>query len=130
MSPPRLTSALRSFSNVSKKEDLTEQLYDLKIKRLKRRELFAREGLTWQKIVHFCTEHQDKDEHQAAKQEMKNLLLAARQIAEVNNCLGPFDEGKQSNKLLKKSSLCWPLQSINLRGLNNFACPIFQFFIC
>ncbi|XP_075320774.1 activating signal cointegrator 1 complex subunit 3-like [Odontesthes bonariensis] len=80
MSPPRLTGALRSFSNVSKKEDLAEQFYDLKAKRLKRQELFAREGLTWQKIVHLCTEHQDKPEQQAASQELKSLLLAAKQI--------------------------------------------------
>lgn len=80
MSPPRLTGALRSFSNVSKKEDFTEQLYDLKTKRLKRQELFAREGLTWQKIVHFCSEHQDKAEQQAASQELKSLLLAAKEI--------------------------------------------------
>ncbi|CAN9514188.1 unnamed protein product [Ophioblennius macclurei] len=80
MSPPRLTGALRSFSNVSKKEDVTEQVYDLKAKRLKRQELFAREGLTWQKIVHFCSEHQDKVKQQAASQELKSLLVAAKQI--------------------------------------------------
>lgn len=80
MSPPRLTGALRSFSNVSKKEDFSEQLYDLKTKRLKRRELFAREGLTWHKIVHFCSEHQDKAQQQAASQELKSILLAAKQI--------------------------------------------------
>ncbi|XP_028280593.1 activating signal cointegrator 1 complex subunit 3 [Parambassis ranga] len=80
MSPPRLTGALRSFSNVTKKEDYTEQVYDLKAKRLKRQEWFAREGLTWQKIVHFCSEHQDKAKQQAASQELKGLLLAAKQI--------------------------------------------------
>ncbi|XP_075962995.1 activating signal cointegrator 1 complex subunit 3 isoform X6 [Anarhichas minor] len=80
MSPPRLTGALRSFSNVSKKEAITEQLYDLKTKRLKRRELFAREGLTWKKIFHLCSEHQDKADQQAASQELKSLLLAAKEI--------------------------------------------------
>ncbi|XP_022606538.1 activating signal cointegrator 1 complex subunit 3 isoform X1 [Seriola dumerili] len=80
MSPPRLTGALRSFSHVSKKEDLIENPYDLKTKRRKRQELFAREGLTWQKIVHFCNEHQDKAKHQAANQELKSFLLAAKQI--------------------------------------------------
>lgn len=80
MSPPRLTGALRSFSNVSKKEDFPDQLYDLKTKRLKRRELFAREGLTWQRIVHFCSEHQDKVKQHAASQELKSLLLAAKEI--------------------------------------------------
>ncbi|KAM6936460.1 activating signal cointegrator 1 complex subunit 3 isoform 1-T1 [Lycodopsis pacificus] len=80
MSPPRLTGALRSFSNVSKKEAITEQLYDLKTKRLKRRQLFAREGLTWKKISHLCSEHQDKADQQAASQELKSLLLAAKDI--------------------------------------------------
>ncbi|KAM4632986.1 activating signal cointegrator 1 complex subunit 3 [Polymixia lowei] len=85
MSPPRLTGALRSFSNVSKKEDFSDQGYDLKTKRLKRQELFAREGLAWQKIVQFCTQHQDKAEQQTATQELKNILLAARQIVGSEN---------------------------------------------
>ncbi|XP_074539494.1 activating signal cointegrator 1 complex subunit 3 [Halichoeres trimaculatus] len=80
MAPPRLTGALRSFSNVSKREDFSDQLYDLKAKRLKRRELFAKEGLTWQKIVHFCSEHQDKVKQQAASQDLKSLFHAAKQI--------------------------------------------------
>ncbi|XP_035984554.1 activating signal cointegrator 1 complex subunit 3-like isoform X2 [Fundulus heteroclitus] len=96
MAPPRLTGALRSFSTVSKKEDPTRQLYDLKTKRLKRQELFAREGLTWQKIVHFCTEHWGKAEQQAASQELKSLLQAAKQIVgtehgqEVIECAAVF----------------------------------------
>ncbi|KAM8869339.1 activating signal cointegrator 1 complex subunit 3 isoform 2-T4 [Spinachia spinachia] len=49
-------------------------------KRLKRRELFAREGLTWNKIYHFCCEHPDKAEQQAASQQLKSLLLAAKDI--------------------------------------------------
>uniref|UniRef100_G3PM43 Activating signal cointegrator 1 complex subunit 3 n=1 Tax=Gasterosteus aculeatus aculeatus TaxID=481459 RepID=G3PM43_GASAC len=80
MSPPRLTGTLRSFSTVSKKEAFSGQLYDLKTKRLKRRELFAREGLTWKKIYHFCSEHQDKAQQQAASQQLKSLLLAAKDI--------------------------------------------------
>lgn len=32
MSPPRLTGALRSFSNVSKKVDFTQELSDLKVR--------------------------------------------------------------------------------------------------
>lgn len=80
MAPPRLTGALRSFSNVSKRDDVHEQLIDLKTKRLKRRELFAKEGLTWQKIIHFCTEHQDKAKQQAVSQELRTLLQAAKQI--------------------------------------------------
>lgn len=49
-------------------------------KRLKKQELFAKEGLTWQKIVHFCSEHQDKAKQQAASQELKSLFQAAKQI--------------------------------------------------
>uniref|UniRef100_A0A3B3DTQ4 Activating signal cointegrator 1 complex subunit 3 n=1 Tax=Oryzias melastigma TaxID=30732 RepID=A0A3B3DTQ4_ORYME len=80
MSPPRLTGALRSFSNVSRKEDLSEQLLDLKEKRLKKQQLFSKEGLSWQKISWFCTEHQDRSKVQAARQELKNLLHAASLI--------------------------------------------------
>lgn len=32
MSPPRLTGALRSFSVVSRKDDLAEQRFDLKVR--------------------------------------------------------------------------------------------------
>ncbi|XP_049587818.1 activating signal cointegrator 1 complex subunit 3 [Syngnathus scovelli] len=85
MSPPRLTGALRSFSNVTRKEDFNEKLCDLKTKRLKRRELFAKEELTWQKIFHFCTDHQDKMKQQAVHQELKNLLAAAKQIVGSEN---------------------------------------------
>ncbi|KAM9852705.1 activating signal cointegrator 1 complex subunit 3 [Aulostomus maculatus] len=77
MAPPRLTGALRSFSNVSRKENAAEQLYDLKTKRLKRQELFAREGLTWQKISCFFSDHQ---EEQTDSQDLKSLLLTAKQI--------------------------------------------------
>ncbi|XP_061919735.1 activating signal cointegrator 1 complex subunit 3 [Entelurus aequoreus] len=85
MTPPRLTGALRSFSNVTRKEDFNEKLYDLKTKRLKKQELFAKEGLTWQRISHFCTDHQDKVKQDAAQQELKSLLLAAKQIVGTEN---------------------------------------------
>ncbi|XP_062322265.1 activating signal cointegrator 1 complex subunit 3-like [Osmerus eperlanus] len=80
MSPPRLTGALRSFSNVSKQEDFTEEVYDLRTKRLQRQELFSRQGLTWQKIVQFCTQNLEKAELQAANQELRSILQAAKQI--------------------------------------------------
>ncbi|XP_077383335.1 activating signal cointegrator 1 complex subunit 3 isoform X2 [Festucalex cinctus] len=85
MSPPRLTGALRSFSNVTRNESFDEKICDLKTKRLKRQELFAREGLTWQKIFHFCTDHQDKMKQHAVQQELKNLLSAAKQIVGSEN---------------------------------------------
>ncbi|KAG7469907.1 hypothetical protein MATL_G00133780 [Megalops atlanticus] len=80
MSPPRLTGALRSFSNVSKHDDCTVDVYDLKAKRLKRQELFSKEGLTWQKITQFFNQHLEKGEQQAAAEELKKILQAAKQI--------------------------------------------------
>ncbi|XP_048008746.1 activating signal cointegrator 1 complex subunit 3 [Megalobrama amblycephala] len=80
MSPPRLTGALRSFSTVSKQDDLTQDVYDLKTKRLKRQEIFARDGLTWQKIVQFFTQHLEKKDQPAATRELKSILQAAKQI--------------------------------------------------
>ncbi|KAM9488100.1 activating signal cointegrator 1 complex subunit 3 [Clarias gariepinus] len=80
MAPPRLTGALRSFSTVSKQDDHSFETYDLKAKRLKRQELFAREGLTWAKVVQFFTQHLEKKEQQRESQELKNLLQAAKQI--------------------------------------------------
>uniref|UniRef100_W5K1G2 Activating signal cointegrator 1 complex subunit 3 n=1 Tax=Astyanax mexicanus TaxID=7994 RepID=W5K1G2_ASTMX len=80
MSPPRLTGALRSFSTVSKQEDFTHELCDLKAKRQKRQELFARDGLTWPKVVQFFTQHLERKEQQATSQELKNILQAAKQI--------------------------------------------------
>lgn len=52
------------------------------MKRQKRRELFSRQGLTWQKLVRLCTESRDRAGLQAAGQDLKNLLTAARQIGE------------------------------------------------
>ncbi|KAK7157184.1 hypothetical protein R3I93_008608 [Phoxinus phoxinus] len=80
MAPPRLTGALRSFSTVSKQDDSTHDLYDLKTKRLKRQEIFARDGLTWQKIVQFFTQHLEKKDQPAATRELKNILQAAKHI--------------------------------------------------
>ncbi|KAK7147949.1 hypothetical protein R3I94_010466 [Phoxinus phoxinus] len=80
MAPPRLTGALRSFSTVSKQDDSIHDLYDLKTKRLKRQEIFARDGLTWQKIVQFFTQHLEKKDQPAATRELKNILQAAKHI--------------------------------------------------
>ncbi|XP_061675544.1 activating signal cointegrator 1 complex subunit 3 isoform X3 [Syngnathoides biaculeatus] len=52
---------------------------------MKKRELFGREGLTWQKILHFCTDHQDKMKQHAVHQELKNLLSAAKEIVGTEN---------------------------------------------
>uniref|UniRef100_A0A673MSU9 U5 small nuclear ribonucleoprotein 200 kDa helicase n=1 Tax=Sinocyclocheilus rhinocerous TaxID=307959 RepID=A0A673MSU9_9TELE len=52
----------------------------LQSKRLKRQEIFAQDGLTWQKIVQFFTQHLEKKDQPAATHELKNILQAAKQI--------------------------------------------------
>ncbi|KAJ8288293.1 hypothetical protein COCON_G00009520 [Conger conger] len=79
MVPPRLTGALRSFSNVSKQDD-TEDIYDLKSKRLKRQELLSKGGLTWKKIAQFFSQHLEKGEQHTATEELRKILQAAKQI--------------------------------------------------
>uniref|UniRef100_A0A3B3WGA2 Uncharacterized protein n=1 Tax=Poecilia mexicana TaxID=48701 RepID=A0A3B3WGA2_9TELE len=124
MSPPRLTGALRSFSNVSKREDPTEQLYDLKAKRIKRQELFAREGLTWQKIVHFCSEHQDKAKQQAASEELKTLIQAAKEI--VIKKIKATSGIEQPSQLSTALDL-WRLRELRRRRLPATADALTQF---
>uniref|UniRef100_A0AAY4D056 Activating signal cointegrator 1 complex subunit 3 n=1 Tax=Denticeps clupeoides TaxID=299321 RepID=A0AAY4D056_9TELE len=57
---------------------------DTLAKRLKRQEQFSREGLTWQKIVQFFTQHLEKKEQQAVTQELKSILQCAKQIVGVD----------------------------------------------
>ncbi|MBN3305700.1 ASCC3 protein, partial [Amia calva] len=49
-------------------------------KRLRRQELFSKEGLTWKTIVQFVHQHLEKKEQQAASEDLKRVLQAARQI--------------------------------------------------
>ncbi|KAL4657484.1 activating signal cointegrator 1 complex subunit 3 [Arapaima gigas] len=82
MVPPRLTGALRSFSIVSKQDDWTSEVYNLKAssKRLKRQKLLSKEGLTWKKVTQFFRQHLKKDEQQIAAEQLKRVLQAAKQI--------------------------------------------------
>ncbi|TSK34894.1 Activating signal cointegrator 1 complex subunit 3 [Bagarius yarrelli] len=54
--------------------------FTFRAKRLKRQELFAREGLTWTKIVQLFTHQPEKKQLKKESQELKNLLQAAKQI--------------------------------------------------
>uniref|UniRef100_A0A9J8AW65 ASCC3-like N-terminal domain-containing protein n=1 Tax=Cyprinus carpio carpio TaxID=630221 RepID=A0A9J8AW65_CYPCA len=53
---------------------------DTRTKRLKQQEIFGRDGLTWQKIVQYFTQHLEKKDQPAATLELKNILQAAKQI--------------------------------------------------
>uniref|UniRef100_A0A673JDG9 Uncharacterized protein n=1 Tax=Sinocyclocheilus rhinocerous TaxID=307959 RepID=A0A673JDG9_9TELE len=85
MSPPRLTGALRSFSTVSKQDNLTQDIYDLKLFRHYLHKQCLNYGLTWQKIVQFFTQHLEKKDQPVATLELRNILQAAKQIG--YNCI-------------------------------------------
>ncbi|XP_078504501.1 activating signal cointegrator 1 complex subunit 3 [Lissotriton helveticus] len=80
MALPRLTGALRSFSNVTKQDDYSGESADLMNKRTKLREHVLQSDLTWKKMVRFVTDSLDKKEQQALNETFKELLHAAKQI--------------------------------------------------
>uniref|UniRef100_A0A672MCQ8 Activating signal cointegrator 1 complex subunit 3 n=1 Tax=Sinocyclocheilus grahami TaxID=75366 RepID=A0A672MCQ8_SINGR len=72
---------LKSSSGVGKNSEFNfVKCNFLQSKRLKRQEVFAQDGLTWQKIVQFFTQHLEKKDQPAATHELKNILQAAKQI--------------------------------------------------
>ncbi|KAM4695371.1 activating signal cointegrator 1 complex subunit 3 [Discoglossus pictus] len=78
---PRLTGALRSFSNVTRQDDYRGDSTDLMNKRLKLRDQVLKSDLTWKKITQFVTGIVDKKEHEAINEALKEILQAAKQIA-------------------------------------------------
>ncbi|XP_012665836.1 activating signal cointegrator 1 complex subunit 3 [Otolemur garnettii] len=80
MTLPRLTGALRSFSNVTKQDNYKEDIADLKIKRSKLHEQGLDLGLTWKKIMKFLNERLEKSKMQSVNEELKEILHAAKQI--------------------------------------------------
>ncbi|CAO2627749.1 Activating signal cointegrator 1 complex subunit 3 [Lemmus lemmus] len=81
MALPRLTGALRSFSNVTKQDNYNEEVADLKLKRSKLHEQVLDLGLTWKKIVNFLNEKLEKNKMQSINEDLKDILQAAKQIA-------------------------------------------------
>uniref|UniRef100_A0A8C0IKD0 Activating signal cointegrator 1 complex subunit 3 n=1 Tax=Chelonoidis abingdonii TaxID=106734 RepID=A0A8C0IKD0_CHEAB len=80
MALPRLTGALRSFSNVTKQDDYSEESDDLMNKRSKLHKQLMSSELTWKKIVKFVEDHLDKKEQQSVNGHLRTLLQAAKQI--------------------------------------------------
>uniref|UniRef100_A0A8C5LGL3 Activating signal cointegrator 1 complex subunit 3 n=1 Tax=Jaculus jaculus TaxID=51337 RepID=A0A8C5LGL3_JACJA len=89
MALPRLTGALRSFSNVTKQDNYNEEVADLKLKRSKLHEQVLGLGLTWKKILTFLNEKLDKSEMQRINEDLKDILQAAKQIVGT-------DDGKEA----------------------------------
>uniref|UniRef100_A0A8B9QJU4 Activating signal cointegrator 1 complex subunit 3 n=1 Tax=Apteryx owenii TaxID=8824 RepID=A0A8B9QJU4_APTOW len=98
MALPRLTGALRSFSNVTKHDDCSEELGDLTTKRSKLQEQLLTSDLTWKKIIKFVDDNLDKKEHQTVNGDLKTILQAAKQI--VGEGLSGEEQRKEGEQLL------------------------------
>ncbi|XP_053879206.1 activating signal cointegrator 1 complex subunit 3 isoform X2 [Malaclemys terrapin pileata] len=93
MALPRLTGALRSFSNVTKQDDYSEELGDLMNKRSKlHRQLMCSE-LTWKKILKFVEDSLDKKEQQSVNGHLRTILQAAKQIVGTENGQEAIESG-------------------------------------
>uniref|UniRef100_A0A8D0L2G8 Activating signal cointegrator 1 complex subunit 3 n=1 Tax=Sphenodon punctatus TaxID=8508 RepID=A0A8D0L2G8_SPHPU len=93
MAFPRLTEALRAFSNVTKQDDYSEELADLTKKRSILHEQLLSSGLTWKKIVQFVDENLDSKEHQSINGDLKIILQAAKQIVGSENGQETIESG-------------------------------------
>ncbi|XP_049674277.1 activating signal cointegrator 1 complex subunit 3 isoform X2 [Accipiter gentilis] len=93
MALPRLTGTLRSFSNVTKHEDYSEELADLRTKRSKLHEQLLKSDLTWKKIIKFVDDNLDKKEHQTVNGDLKTILQAAKQIVGAENGQEAIESG-------------------------------------
>ncbi|KAF7253723.1 Activating signal cointegrator 1 complex subunit 3 [Varanus komodoensis] len=93
MSLPRLTGALRSFSNVTKQDDYSEEAADLTDKRSKLQEQLLNYGLTWKKIVRFIDENSTKEYQQSLQGDLRLLLQAAKHIVGSENGQEAIESG-------------------------------------
>ncbi|XP_069582412.1 activating signal cointegrator 1 complex subunit 3 [Ranitomeya imitator] len=89
---PRLTGALRSFSNVTRQDDYRGDSTDLMNKRSKLREQVLESDLTWRKITQFVTGIVDK-EHEAINEGLKEILQAAKQIVGTDHGQEAIESG-------------------------------------
>ncbi|XP_066464224.1 activating signal cointegrator 1 complex subunit 3 isoform X1 [Eleutherodactylus coqui] len=89
---PRLTGALRSFSNVTRQDDYRGDSTDLMNKRLKLREQVLESDLTWKKITQFVTGILDK-EHEAINEGLKEILQAAKHIVGTDHGQEAIESG-------------------------------------
>ncbi|XP_067883001.1 activating signal cointegrator 1 complex subunit 3 isoform X3 [Heterodontus francisci] len=84
MELPRLTGALRSFSNVTRKDEYIEDSSEMMSKRSKMKEHSCKTELTWKDITRFV-ENMAQNEHQIISENLKNLLKAARQFVGIEH---------------------------------------------
>ncbi|XP_072409240.1 activating signal cointegrator 1 complex subunit 3 [Chiloscyllium punctatum] len=84
MELPRLTGALRSFSNVTRQDEYTVDSSDLMTKRSKLKEYYCQTELTWNDLTHFV-ENVAQNEHQVVSENLRTLLKAARQLVGIEH---------------------------------------------
>ncbi|XP_053317304.1 activating signal cointegrator 1 complex subunit 3 [Spea bombifrons] len=90
---PRLTGALRSFSNVTRHDDYKEDSTDLMTKRSKLREQVLEADLTWKKITQFVSGIVDKKERETINVGLKEILQAAKQIVGTDHGQEAIESG-------------------------------------
>ncbi|XP_020946025.1 activating signal cointegrator 1 complex subunit 3 isoform X3 [Sus scrofa] len=103
MALPRLTGALRSFSNVTKQDNYNEEVADLQMKRSKLHEQIVGLDLTWKKIVKFLNEKLEKSEMQSVNEDLKDILQAAKQIGDCPLWRRKPD-GEEEDKMMPRVS--------------------------
>ncbi|XP_060705593.1 activating signal cointegrator 1 complex subunit 3 isoform X3 [Hemiscyllium ocellatum] len=84
MELPRLTGALRSFSNVTRQDEYIVDSSDLMTKRSKLKEYCCQTELTWNDLTHFV-ENVAQNEHQVVSENLRTLLKAARQLVGIEH---------------------------------------------
>ncbi|XP_059501244.1 activating signal cointegrator 1 complex subunit 3 [Stegostoma tigrinum] len=84
MELPRLTGALRSFSNVTRQDEYIVDPSDMKTKRSKMKEYYCKTELTWKDLTQFV-ENVAQNEHQVISENLKILLQAARQLVGIEH---------------------------------------------
>ncbi|XP_053566552.1 activating signal cointegrator 1 complex subunit 3 [Bombina bombina] len=90
---PRLTGALRSFSNVTRQDDYRGDSTDLMKKRLKVHEQSLESDLTWNKITRYVTSTVDKNDLQAINKDLKEILQAAKLIVGTDHGKEAIESG-------------------------------------
>ncbi|KAL8186316.1 UNVERIFIED_CONTAM: activating signal cointegrator 1 complex subunit [Gekko kuhli] len=93
MALPRLTGALRSFSNVTKQDDYSEESADLTNKRSHLQEQLLYSELSWKKIVKFIDENSEKEIQQSLHGDLRTILQAAKQIVGSENGQEAIESG-------------------------------------
>nr|XP_060609072.1 activating signal cointegrator 1 complex subunit 3 [Anolis sagrei ordinatus] len=93
MALPRLTGALRSFSNVTKQDDYSEESADLTDKRSKLQEEQSDSDFVWKRLVQFIDEISVKETQESLQKDLKTLLQSAKQIVGSENGQEAIESG-------------------------------------